>query len=290
MDSLNITKSIISISSPGTHLILGDDILARKVARDCNTFASALKARLPERFGFWASMPLPDVPGSLEELEFALDTLDADGVILQTNYHGRYLGHPSFEPLFAELNRRKTIIFIHPTSPCVARPDGSCYSAAPLTQFPAPISEFFFDSARAVLNLFISGTISRYPDITYIMSHAGGAFPPLVQRVGVAPSMIGLSIDISPEIIKNVLRRQFYFDLAGFPFPDQIKGLLPLAGPEQLLYGSDFCFTPRKTVAMLSDPMTNGIKELWPDEEVLEKIYYKNAQKLLALRGNRSTL
>jgi hypothetical protein len=100
---------------------------------------------------------LPDVAGTLEEIPYALNTLHADGFTLETNHHGLYLGDSTFDPVFAELNRRKAEIFIHPTQPyipaCNAH-DGKMQLASPLMAFPRPMFEFMFDTARAVINLF----------------------------------------------------------------------------------------------------------------------------------------
>lgn len=103
---------------------------------------------------------MPDVDGSVEEITYALDVLQADGIGLKTNAHGTYLGNPGFEPIFQELNRRKTVVFIHPTSP-------SCWRACALG-YPRPLLEFPFDTARAVTDLIFSGTMERCPDFRII--------------------------------------------------------------------------------------------------------------------------
>ena len=278
MRELSITKSILSISSPGVHLI--DHPQARALARQCNDFASDLVRRRPQEFGFWAALPLPDTDGALAEIPYALDTLHADGVALETNHAGTYLGDPAFDQVFAELNRRKARVFIHPTSPCVKHADPTTF----LPQFPNPMFEFMFDTARALINLFLSGTISRCPDITFVIPHAGGALPPVMQRFcSFATDILGSEVDISSQIVKETFKRQFYFDLAGFPFPDQIWGLLRVVDPKKLLYGSDFPFTPARGVASLAERMRTGLEEVIEDEAVIREIYIGNAEKLLGI-------
>jgi 6-methylsalicylate decarboxylase len=218
MKTLFISKSILSISSPGTHLKEGDDTLARKVTHECNTYASDLCRRHPQQFGFWASLPLPDIEGCPAEIPYALDELNADGVTFETNIRGRYLGDKAFDPIFDELNRRKAKVFLHPTTPCVKdchAGQGPHYTAA-LTQYPNPMFEFMFDTARAVINLFLSGTVARCPNITFIIPHAGGALVPLVQRfTRFAPYILGIQEHVSNDVVREMFRRQFYFDLAG---------------------------------------------------------------------------
>jgi predicted TIM-barrel fold metal-dependent hydrolase len=289
MQDNSITKSRISISSPGVHLIPGDHALSHELARQCNDFAHDLVKRRPQEFGFWASLPLPDVEGSLEEISYASDVLHANGIAIETNYYGVYLGHPSLDAIFNELNRRKATLFIHPTTPCVKHPHSSRSggrdhtAATPLSQFPSPLMEFLFDTTRALIKLFASGTIVRCPNITFVIPHAGGVLPSLVQRFSAfAGGIMHSEIDLSRRVIKETLERQFYFDLAGFPFPDQIHGLLRFVGPEKLLYGSDYPFTPRPVVARLAETMSIGLEDIFPDEPTRRGIYSGNARKLLS--------
>jgi 6-methylsalicylate decarboxylase len=277
MDSLNISKSILSITSPGTHLVTGNDELGRQVSRECNVHAADMKKRKPDRFGFFASTPLPDVQGTLAEIKYAFDELNADGVTLKTNHHGTYLGHKDFDPVFDELNRRKAIIFIHPTTPCMA--NGQL--AIPLPNYPRPMFEFFFETARCAINLFMSGTVDRYPNITYILSHCGGALPPMIRRFSSAAPILGLGDLVSMDSVKERFSQQFYFDTAGWAFPEQIKGLLEYTTVDRILYGSDFPFTNLKSVTALSEDHDKYLPEVFSKKEDQEALCYKNATRLL---------
>jgi 6-methylsalicylate decarboxylase len=285
MKDNSITKSILSISSPGVYFAYSGSPEPHKLARQCNEFAADIARRRPNEFGFWADLPLPDVARSLEEIPYALDTLHADGFALKTNHHGTYLGDKAFDDVFDELERRRATVFIHPTTPCLNQA-GSCDGHIKvnfLPQFPNPVFEFLMDTSRALINLFLSGTVARCPNITFVIPHAGGALPPMVQRFcSFATDILGSDVAISSDIVKETFKRQFYFDLAGFPFPDQIHGLLRYVGPQQLLYGSDYPFTPPKAVAALAEKMRVGLEELFPDEEVRWAIYVGNAKRLLA--------
>lgn len=285
MKTVNVTKSILSISSPGTHLKAGDTALAREVTKYCNDYAADLKKQKPEQFGFFASLPLVDVEGCLEEIPRALDELDADGFVVETNFHGSYLGDKAFDPIFDELNRRKAIVFMHPTTPCLK---GSGTAATPLPDFPRPMFEFLFDTARAVINLFLSGTVSRCPNVTFLVPHVGGTFPPLINRFAtfaMAIKIPGVDSSVNPAWVKERLNKQFYFDTAGWAFPEQIKGLLEYVTVERMLYGSDFPFTPLPIVNSLSQMHDQYLPEVFPDEEDREKLCSGNALKLLARRS-----
>lgn len=291
MDGLGISKSILSITSPGTSLtscnISQPNHAARQLTRATNEFAADLKHRHPSRFGFWASMPLPDVEGSLLELSFALDELNADGVVLLTNHQGYYLGDRNLEPFFAELDRRGATVFVHPTAPCMLTSShtGGCTNAAPLPQYPFPTFEFFFDTARAIINLFYTGTVFLYPNITYIFSHCGGALPPLVERFSTVPSVLPSPLydsGVTPERVKPALASdQFYFDLAGWSFPDQLKMLLPYVSARQLLYGSDFPYTPLQGVVRLNKAVRERVEEMFPWGKEREMVFGGNAKRLL---------
>lgn len=286
MQKLNITKSILSISSPGTHLIHGDHKAARELTRSCNDYMSDLVSQYPSKLGFWASVPLPDIEGSLEEIVHAFDNLNANGIAVETNHHGVYLGDPKFASIFQELNIRHAKVFIHPTTPCVLQANHEhteTVAATPLTQFPNPMFEFLFDTARALINLFVSGTVARCPNITFIIPHAGGAVLPLIERFTSFGRLTGgVDQSLTSQAIKDTFARQFYFDLAGFPFPDQIKELLLYVKTDRLLYGSDYPFTPEMAVVGLANVMAKEMKAIWEDEKEREMILSGNARRLLS--------
>ncbi|KAJ5717557.1 hypothetical protein N7488_003203 [Penicillium malachiteum] len=262
MESVNVTKSYLSVSSPGTHLIAGDNKLAAKVTRDVNNYAGELKRQYPEQFALFASLDLADVEGSLNEAPHAFDNLNADGVTVMTNYHGSYLGHKDFDPIFDELNRRHAVVFMHPTTPCLS----SRGHATPLA-VPKPMFEFLFDTVRAVINLFLSGTVSRCPNITWLVPHCGGALPPLINRFsGIAPiiGLQGSDPKISPEWVKEQLKTRFYFDTAGFAFPEMMKGLLEYVTHVQIL----------------SEEHGRHLPDVFPKEEEQKKVNSENALKL----------
>jgi predicted TIM-barrel fold metal-dependent hydrolase len=137
----------------------GDDAAANRLARECNTHASTLSKRYPGKFGSFASLPLPDVDAALNEISYALDDLHADGFTLLTNYHGIYLGDERLERVFAELDRRHAKVFLHPTTGCSCI-NGKAELFKPLS-YPSSMMEFFFDTSRTVVNLIMTGTVSR---------------------------------------------------------------------------------------------------------------------------------
>jgi 6-methylsalicylate decarboxylase len=232
MDRTGIDTAVLSVSSPGTHF--GDDQAARKLAREVNDAGAQIVRDHPGRFGLFASLPLPDTDGALAEIGYAFDTLGADGVILETNAHGVYLGNRQLEPVFAELARRQATVFLHPTSP-------ACWQQTALGR-PRPMIEFIFDTARAVTDLILAGTLERHPELSIIVPHGGGALPLLADRINGFLMAAQPHDGPAPDAVAQL--RRLYYDLAGTPFPRQVPALLSLVDPGQLLYGSDFPFTP----------------------------------------------
>ncbi|KIW92082.1 uncharacterized protein Z519_07066 [Cladophialophora bantiana CBS 173.52] len=280
MNKLGISKSILSITSPGTHLKPHDDVLGRTITRESNDEIARICRLHPNKFAFFASLPLPDVAGSVEEIDRALDNLGAVGFTLMTNAHGYYLGDARLEKVFAKLNERKAIVFMHPTT---------CHSQTlpeaerPLSQYPAPMLEFFFDTTRAVVNLILSGTVARYPHITYLVSHCGGALPPLVERFSsFATRILGGEMAMDSSHVKELFNSRFYFDLAGFPFPDQIHGLLRMTDASRLLYGSDYPYTPASALTGMATRMDDELNKLF-EEGAVREIYSGNAKRLFKI-------
>jgi predicted TIM-barrel fold metal-dependent hydrolase len=243
MDRLQIAAALLSIPSPGVHF--GDDAAARALARALNEEGADAVREHPQRFGLLACLPLPDVSGALHELAYALDVLDADGVVLQTHSRGVYLGDARLNPVFEELDRRGAVAMIHPTSP-----PGWEQTAL---GYPRPILEFAFDTTRAVTNLVLSGTLARSPDVRIVVPHAGAALPTLADRVeGLAATVPSMD---QRHIVDELGR--LYYDLAGFVTPRQLPALLGLVGTERMLYGSDLPFTPEPVAAALADKLAS---------------------------------
>jgi len=244
MDEVGIAAAALSLSSPGVDFLAGPgerQALIRAVNEDG---AAAVDAH-PDRFGLLASLPLPDVDTSLAELAYAYDVLGADGIGLHTHYDQVYLGDPALEPVMAALDRRGAVVTIHPISPC----------GWEQTSFgrPRPMVEFLFDTTRAVVNLALGGVLDRYPAIRWVVPHAGAALPVMADRVARLAPLISPPPDgePAPDVLASLGR--LYYDLAGTPLPRALPALLSLVPARQLVYGSDYPFTPAPMVAALAE-------------------------------------
>jgi predicted TIM-barrel fold metal-dependent hydrolase len=233
MDRLGIEKAVTSISSPGVYF--GDKEFARGLARTCNEVSARIAKDHPRRFGGFACLPLPGVDSALRELEYALDVLSLDGAALLTNYGGEYLGSPCFEELFAELNRRKALVFVHPTDPPFPAPLGN--------GIPNFLMEVTFDTTRAVTNLVYSGTLERHPDVSMIFAHAGGVVPYIAWRLSLGSFVIKDALQKAPKGFLPYLRT-IYYDTGLSASPFALKSLLELVDSSRVMLGTDFPFAP----------------------------------------------
>ncbi|KAJ7141280.1 hypothetical protein C8R44DRAFT_763118 [Mycena epipterygia] len=300
MEKTNVSKSILSCSTPGTHLIPGDDEFGRELTREMNEYAADLKRKYPTKFGFFASLPLPDIASSLLEIDYALDHLDADGFIFLTNYHGMYLGDPQLAPIYAKLQARRATIFVHPTTPCTrscAHSDPAAkrmLACAPLADaYMMAMMEFFFESTRTFVDLLLTGTAAAHPDVTFVVPHCGAALPSVLDRV-LMFSMLRLDKGthgtrevhtITEPMVKELFAKQFYFDLAGMPMPSQIHHMLRWIKSDRLLYGSDVPFTPWAGAERLFQAMELELPKLFGEQEIRD-IYQGNAARLLATKSS----
>lgn len=232
MDANSIEASVISNIIPCD--VLGDQVAAARLARRANDEAAEVVRARPARFGFFAILPLPDADLALEEAARALDELGADGVALLPHGGNRYLGSPVFDPLFAELDRRRAAVLVHPAS----LPQGGTPDVPPV------IADFLLDTTRAAISLITSGTLARYPDVPVILSHAGGFLPYAATRTEVAASLLGLA---GPDQVRGGIRR-FYYDLA-LSVPSAMPTLLATADPGRILFGTDWSGVPAAVVS-----------------------------------------
>jgi predicted TIM-barrel fold metal-dependent hydrolase len=232
MEQWGVATSVLSVSSPGVHF--GDDRAARALCRRVNDVGASVARQHAGRFGHFASVPLPDVEGAVAEASRALDHLGSWGVAVLTNAAGRYLGAADNEPLWAELDRRSAVVFVHPTSPCCG--------AALAPGRPRPMIELLFDSARAAADLVFNGVLTRYPRIRWIFTHGGGVLPLLADRMDLFRTVFLDADTDGPSVLQQL--RGLWWDMAGTPFPRQMRALIDAYGSDRLLYGSDYCWTP----------------------------------------------
>lgn len=237
MDEHHVATAVLSLSSPGVWF--GDVQVARNTARRSNEYAAELGRKHPGRFGLFAALPLPDPEGSLREIEHALDVLKADGIGLLTSYEDKWLGDPGYRPVFEELDRRKAVVFVHPTTPTC------CQTLMP--GVATVVAEVPHDTTRTIISLLYSGTLARFRNIRFIFSHAGGTLPVVAGRIiNYAPKDLAQN---APNGVEYELKR-FYYDLAISGNRPAFAALTQLVPMSQILFGSDHPYRPLRESAL----------------------------------------
>jgi 6-methylsalicylate decarboxylase len=254
LDEAQIDAAVVSISTPGVHF--GDDAAARLLARRVNEFLAETRVRRPDRFGGFASLPLPDLDGALEELAYALDVLELDGVSLMTNNGGAYLGDSRFDALFEELQRRGTVVFVHPAP----SPDPIAHTLG----LPDALLDYPADTARAIAKLHYSNTFARTPDVKYLFSHAGGTLPYVASRFAIVDQMGVIPGAEERGSIGDSLAR-LHWDTAS-AFSDPVLHMLrSVAGLHNLVFGSDYPY-PRDEISIGGLRHLRNTQELTSEE------------------------
>ena len=227
MDKGGVQVALTSITTPG--LWFGDAALSRRLARACNDYAAKLVADYRGRFGMFVNLPMPDIDGALREIDYGLDVLKADGVVFFTSYGDKWLGDPAFDPVFEELNRRKAVVYTHPTT-------ATCCTNV-LSGIGDSLIEYGTDTTRALAQMIFSGRSARFADLKLIWSHGGGAMPFLIVRF--------TRMTRAPHIARLVPHgflheaRRFYYDTAAVYATGPMQALTNVVPVQQILYGTD---------------------------------------------------
>jgi predicted TIM-barrel fold metal-dependent hydrolase len=261
MDQGGVATSILSAQTPGIGFLGPKEAAA--VARASNEYAKTLAEDYPGRFGTFALLPMPHVDETLREIEYALDTLKADGVGFMTSYGDKFLGDAAFAPVMDELHRRKATAYTHPNNPAC------CQNLAGI---PPVIIEWGTDTTRTIASLIFSGTSARCRDVNFIFSHGGGTVTSLTDRFAVQLLMNPKYKSFTREGVMAELAR-FYYDTAQAANPIAMASLTKMVTVSQIVFGSDY---PYRTGA----EHAKGLAEIFGPED-LRKIDRENALKLV---------
>ena len=263
MDRAGVATALTSITTPALRFL--DEAGARKVARECNEYTAKLVTDSRGRFGMFAAMPMPHVEGTLQEVAYALDTLKADGVGLLTSYGDKWLGDPAFTPVLEELNRRRAVVYTHPTTA------NCCGNLIP--DVPESIIEWGTDTTRTIASLVFSGAAARFRDVQLIFSHGGGTLPFLTERFLRLPLINKNLATRVPNGVEHELKR-FYYDTAQAAHPYALASLTKLIPVSQIVFGTDF---PYRTAA----EHVKGLTDYGFSAGELQSIDRDNAVRLL---------
>jgi len=267
--------AILSVTAPGPS-IAGSAQNSAALARQCNEFCAEIRDADPQGYGLFASLPdiLDHQAEALVEIAYALDVLKADGVTLFTRYGSgyTYLGHTSLVPIWEELNRRKAVVFVHPTHSV----DTSLVN--PL--LAQPLFDYPHETGRTAIDLILQRRTSQFPDTKIILSHAGGTLLALIDRVAGLFPFTPMNQNFDPPMsIEEIVAeaKKFYFDTALSGADDSMRLLLGFADSDHILFGSDFPNAPDKSIEWF----TSGLERVDMEKGVRESVFFGAARKLL---------
>ena len=266
MEKGGVTTALLSLAVSGVSFDAGE--AGRSLARKSNDYGAELIKDHPASFGLLAALPMPDPKGSLAEIEYAFDMLHADGIALLSSYGDKWLGDPTYVPVFEELNRRKAAVFVHPNVP------NCCANLVP--HVADAYLEFLFDTTRTIESLLVNGTFSKFPDVRFIFSHGGGAMPMLANRI--ERTFPKDRAGQAPNGVLYELKRQYY-DIASASNSTSLTALLNVVPSSQVLFGSDFPFISSGVAA-------GDLRQSTLTGETVKSIERGNASRLFArLKG-----
>jgi predicted TIM-barrel fold metal-dependent hydrolase len=241
---------------------------AQAAARFVNDQYAELVSRHHDRFRAFAATPLPHIDESITETGRALDELGMVGVVMNMTVLDRALAEARFEPIFAELDRRSAVLYLHPTGNSACTPLIKDFN---LTWMVGALVE----DTISVMQLITRGIPSRYPNIKIINSHLGGALPMLLQR---ADNQYQWEYPDTPER-PSVAARRMWYDTVGHGHIPALRAAVDSFGADRLLLGTDFPYENEDVFVRAIDYITaSGI----PTDRA-EAILETNAAELLSI-------
>jgi aminocarboxymuconate-semialdehyde decarboxylase len=228
MDRVGIDVEVVSLSTP--NVFFTDAQHQPEIARMVNDAYAELVSQHPQRFKAFASIPMDSPKDALKELHRAINELKMNGVILLSNIGGKALTSPQYRPFFAEANRMKLCILLHPMLPA---------NTEPFREYVlGPIVGFMFDTTLAAARMCFDGMFRDFPDIRWIVAHLGGAVPYLMERMDNGwrdfPECRA-KIDELP----SVYLKRLYYDTVNFN-PHMLMMVRDMIGADHMVMGSDY--------------------------------------------------
>ena len=264
MDRVGVDVQVLSLSTPNVYFT--DAERQSAVAIRVNDMYAELISRYPNRFKGFASIPMHDSDAALAELDRTLGELRLNGVILQSNLGGLALTEPRFRPFFEEANRRELCIFVHPILPPNPEPYAE-YCLGPIVGFPS-------DTTLAVAKLCYSGMLRELPDIRWIIGHAGGTIPWLMERLDNGYRDFPECREHIDELPSAYLKRLYYDTVT---FSQHTLGMLEsMVGADHMVMGSDY---PHLLGSI--DRAVSSIEDMPTDDMKKEKIFSGTALSIL---------
>jgi aminocarboxymuconate-semialdehyde decarboxylase len=208
-----------------------DAAAAQHCARFANDLYAEAASRFPGRLGVFGAIPLPHTEAAVAEAIRCLDDLNFAGIGVGTTATGRSLDDPALEELWAELDRRRSVVFMHP----VGTPD--TFSTGLDAYMMGPKYGGPMESTIATTRLVMAGVTRRYPDIRWIIAPMGGSIGYLWRRFEEITESLGQSSRVTGEARKEL--QKLYYDTTLTDDPAVIKFFADSVGVDRLVLGTD---------------------------------------------------
>lgn len=224
MDQAGVIRQVLSAAAPPYY---DDKVKARDIAQMVNDELVKVVRDHPQRFSFWAGLPLPHMDEALAELRRAMDDLGAAGITVCCYCLGKSIASDEFTPLYEELNRRHAAVFIHPTADGLGSPLILDWGLR------GPVGATVDDTIIAS-HLIVKQIPHSFPNIRFIIPHYGGEIPMLMSRLDGQLPYKNL-----PELPSQTAKR-FYYDTVGWGSDIALYAAIKAFGADHLLPGSDY--------------------------------------------------
>ena len=266
LDAAGISRQVLTFTSPGTHIESPERAVA--LARLVNDGLAKIVAERPQRFTALATLPQNHAVACLEEFDRATNDLGFKGFMLFSNVNGVALSDERYWPLYERASEAKSVLYIHPIHPV---------GVEAMTEYwLMPLVGFTFDTTLAAAKLVFSGVVERFPGISWVLAHLGGAIPYLAER-------LDRGYDAFEECREHITRppseylKNFYYDSVNFD-PHALRLAIDFAGADHILAGSDY---PHRIGSL--ELMVSSIGQLDVSVEDKERILGGNTARLLSL-------
>ena len=272
MDALGVDVSVLSLSSPGVYF--DDDDVNLALARVMNDFLVEMHGRSQARLYGFASIPLANNEMAVEELRRVVGRPGVVGAILPTSMRGKPIDSPEFWPFLEEADRQNLTVFVHPEGPKWMKNVGE-FRIHTMINYP-------LETTITAYRIVFRGVLDRFPNISWVLSHLGGAIPYIYNRADWVARRFPDECPVNISQAPSEYFKRFYYDTALNYRRGPIYCALDLIGADHLVFGTDTPWAigePPKTVECLeSIGLPKGVKE---------KILSKNAAKLLGIPVSR---
>lgn len=230
MDKAGVDIAIVSLTSPNVFWGTREDSLAA-VTQVNNSMAAQQRAK-PDRIRWFTSLPWQYPEDAKAELERTVKA-GAVGVMVLANIDGKDLTDPLFAPTWAEIDKRRLPVLIHPTNPQGA--DALHMNELGLV----PPIGFMVDTTVAISRMILAGFIDKHPNLKLIAAHGGGALPYLAGRLDRCHEIIPACAEFIKDKPSTYLQRIWYdsvvYDQRALELCVSVAG-----SPDRVLYGSDY--------------------------------------------------